>query len=300
MTTDESPGRPSLGLCPPGRQRGLRGAHPGRLPAALADGADGVECDVHLTRDQHAVLLHDANLDRTSDGTGPVAERTIKELRLLDFSSWRGARIPAGIRRPLGAVPDPPRAAGPPAGCRPGHRAGNRAEAPQPLPAETRGPRAGQSSGPKGGIRSRRAGKHRGDLHELQPGGGEAPAPVRSGGVRSASWSRTSTSGASAEELGLGCVHRGRAGERHEVRPAGGSADAERLRGRDGRARRRLPARAPGSSGAGSIPGRRFRVWTVDARSDVALLPGTGHPRDHHEPARAGPRPAGRGSQRQR
>jgi len=61
---------------------------------ALADGADGVECDVHLTRDQHAVLLHDANLDRTSDGTGPVADRTLEELRLLDFSSWKGVRIP--------------------------------------------------------------------------------------------------------------------------------------------------------------------------------------------------------------
>jgi glycerophosphoryl diester phosphodiesterase len=61
---------------------------------AIADGADGVECDVHLTRDQHAVLLHDANLDRTSDGTGPVADRTLEELRLLDFCSWKGARIP--------------------------------------------------------------------------------------------------------------------------------------------------------------------------------------------------------------
>jgi glycerophosphoryl diester phosphodiesterase len=61
---------------------------------ALADGADGVECDVHLTKDQHIVLIHDANLDRTSDGTGPVAERTLEELRALDFSSWKGARIP--------------------------------------------------------------------------------------------------------------------------------------------------------------------------------------------------------------
>ncbi|MEZ2391999.1 glycerophosphodiester phosphodiesterase [bacterium RCC_150] len=61
---------------------------------AIADGADGVECDVHLTRDQHVVLLHDANLDRTSDGTGPVADRTLQELRQLDFSSWKGARIP--------------------------------------------------------------------------------------------------------------------------------------------------------------------------------------------------------------
>jgi glycerophosphoryl diester phosphodiesterase len=61
---------------------------------ALADGADGVECDVHLTRDQQVVMLHDANLDRTSDGTGPVADRTLEELRLLDFSSWKGVRIP--------------------------------------------------------------------------------------------------------------------------------------------------------------------------------------------------------------
>src|SRR5213595_99683 len=61
---------------------------------AIADGADGVECDVHLTRDQHVVLLHDANLDRTSDGTGPVAEKTLEELHQLDFSSWKGARIP--------------------------------------------------------------------------------------------------------------------------------------------------------------------------------------------------------------
>lgn len=61
---------------------------------AIADGADGVECDIHLTRDQHPVLLHDANLDRTSDGTGPVADRTLAQLRLLDFSSWKGVRIP--------------------------------------------------------------------------------------------------------------------------------------------------------------------------------------------------------------
>src|SRR5881409_2356806 len=89
----------------PGRDRPKVYAHRGSSAAfaehtkaaylqALADGADGVECDVHLTRDQHVVLLHDANLDRTSDGTGPVADRTLEELRRLDFSSWKGARIP--------------------------------------------------------------------------------------------------------------------------------------------------------------------------------------------------------------
>ncbi|MDQ1622663.1 MAG: glycerophosphoryl diester phosphodiesterase [Actinomycetota bacterium] len=78
--------------------RGSSGAYAEHTRAAylqaIADGADGVECDIHLTRDQHPVLLHDANLDRTSDGTGPVAERTLEQLRLLDFSSWKGARVP--------------------------------------------------------------------------------------------------------------------------------------------------------------------------------------------------------------
>lgn len=62
---------------------------------AIADGADGVECDVHLTSDGHVVLLHDAVVDRTSNGAGPVAERTLAELRELDFSSWKGAVLPA-------------------------------------------------------------------------------------------------------------------------------------------------------------------------------------------------------------
>ena len=100
MTSDESvPQRPLVFA-----HRGSSAAYAEHTRAAylqaLADGADGVECDVHLTRDQHVVLLHDANLDRTSDGTGPVAERTLRELRRLDFSSWKGARIP----EPMGPV----------------------------------------------------------------------------------------------------------------------------------------------------------------------------------------------------
>lgn len=94
MTTDESvPQRPLVFA-----HRGSSAAFAEHTRAAylqaLADGADGVECDVHLTRDQHVILLHDANLDRTSDGTGPAAERTLRELRRLDFSSWKGVRIP--------------------------------------------------------------------------------------------------------------------------------------------------------------------------------------------------------------
>lgn len=63
---------------------------------ALLDGADGVECDVHLSRDGHLVLHHDAQLGRTSDGRGPVSARTLAELRRLDWTSWKGAPIPPG------------------------------------------------------------------------------------------------------------------------------------------------------------------------------------------------------------
>lgn len=62
---------------------------------ALEEGADGVECDVHLTADLQPVLLHDSAVDRTSSGTGPVAGFTLAQLRELDFSSWKGTGIPA-------------------------------------------------------------------------------------------------------------------------------------------------------------------------------------------------------------
>ncbi len=69
---------------------------------ALADGADGVECDVHLSSDGQVVLMHDDTVDRTSDGTGPVAGKTLAELRALDISSWKGVALPDGY----GAVAD--------------------------------------------------------------------------------------------------------------------------------------------------------------------------------------------------
>jgi glycerophosphoryl diester phosphodiesterase len=95
MTTDESRNARPLVYAHRGSSAAFAEHTRAAYLQAIADGADGVECDVHLTRDQHAVLLHDATLDRTSDGTGPVADRTLRELRRLDFSSWRGARIPA-------------------------------------------------------------------------------------------------------------------------------------------------------------------------------------------------------------
>lgn len=62
---------------------------------AIADQADGVECDVQLTSCGAVVLLHDETVDRTSNGSGAVAQLSLEQLRELDVSSWKGADIPA-------------------------------------------------------------------------------------------------------------------------------------------------------------------------------------------------------------
>jgi glycerophosphoryl diester phosphodiesterase len=59
---------------------------------ALEEGADGLECDVRLTRDGHLVCVHDRRLNRTSNGRGRVSAKTLAELDALDFGSWHPAR----------------------------------------------------------------------------------------------------------------------------------------------------------------------------------------------------------------
>jgi glycerophosphoryl diester phosphodiesterase len=58
---------------------------------ALQEGADGVECDVRLTRDGHLVCVHDRRVDRTSNGTGLVSEMSLAELKALDYGSWHSS-----------------------------------------------------------------------------------------------------------------------------------------------------------------------------------------------------------------
>ena len=52
--------------------------------AGLSAGADGIEFDVRLSCDGVAVLMHDATLERTTNGEGPVDQRTAAELAALD------------------------------------------------------------------------------------------------------------------------------------------------------------------------------------------------------------------------
>ncbi len=55
---------------------------------ALELGAGGIELDVHLSSDGQLVVIHDEQLERTSNGKGFVKEKTLDELRTLDFGSW--------------------------------------------------------------------------------------------------------------------------------------------------------------------------------------------------------------------
>jgi glycerophosphoryl diester phosphodiesterase len=56
---------------------------------ALADGADIIETDLHLTAEGIFVCIHDATVDRTTDGSGPVADMTVSELKTLSAACGR-------------------------------------------------------------------------------------------------------------------------------------------------------------------------------------------------------------------
>ncbi len=90
------------------------------LHQGVALGADGLEFDVRLSADGVPVLMHDATLDRTTDGTGPLAHRTLAELRALDAGyrftrdggrsfPWRGKGIRVStLDEALAAFPHTP------------------------------------------------------------------------------------------------------------------------------------------------------------------------------------------------
>jgi glycerophosphoryl diester phosphodiesterase len=63
--------------------------------AAIEAGAGAVEFDVRVTADGHAVVMHDATVDRTTNGTGLVGEMTLEELQRLGIESGtRTERVP--------------------------------------------------------------------------------------------------------------------------------------------------------------------------------------------------------------
>lgn len=67
-------------------------------------GMDAIELDLHLSKDGALAVMHDADVDRTTDGTGLIAEKTLAELRELD--AGQGERVPV-FEEVLDAVRSP-------------------------------------------------------------------------------------------------------------------------------------------------------------------------------------------------
>src|SRR5713101_4603975 len=67
---------------------------------AFQMGASHLELDVHLTCDDHLVVIHDDTVDRTTNSTGPVAGQTLAALQTLDAGAWFGNEF-AGQHIPL-------------------------------------------------------------------------------------------------------------------------------------------------------------------------------------------------------
>ena len=79
---------------------------------ALTLPLDQLETDVRVTKDGELVLIHDATVDRTTNGTGEVRDFTLAELKKLDAGSWKdpafaGERIPT-LREFMELVKDYP------------------------------------------------------------------------------------------------------------------------------------------------------------------------------------------------
>ncbi|MFZ5815081.1 MAG: glycerophosphodiester phosphodiesterase [Bacillota bacterium] len=83
--------------------RGASGTHPENTMAAfhraIELGSHGIEFDVQRTMDGHLVVIHDAFVDRTTNGTGLVMAMTLEEVRALDAGSKKGPEF-AGERIP--------------------------------------------------------------------------------------------------------------------------------------------------------------------------------------------------------
>ena len=104
MNSGDGALRPSVRSGAPGRSAERPEHTLAAYELALQEGADGVECDVRLTRDGHLVCVHDRRVDRTSNGTGLVSEMTLAQLRELDYGSWHPSWRPDGSHGDTGLL----------------------------------------------------------------------------------------------------------------------------------------------------------------------------------------------------
>lgn len=74
--------------------RGFSGMYPENSPLAFQKvieetTCDGIESDVHITKDGQLVIFHDASVERTSNGSGWIKDKTFEEMLQLDIGSWK-------------------------------------------------------------------------------------------------------------------------------------------------------------------------------------------------------------------
>lgn len=60
----------------------------------LSRKSEVIELDLQMTKDKQIVAFHDPTLDRTTNGTGNVKDKTLKELKRLDAGSWFNEKYP--------------------------------------------------------------------------------------------------------------------------------------------------------------------------------------------------------------
>ena len=80
------------------------------ITSAVKKGAHQIEFDVYLSKDNELVVIHDASVDRTTDGSGKISEMTLAEIKKLDAGSWfdaafKSTQIPT-LRQVLEAIPE--------------------------------------------------------------------------------------------------------------------------------------------------------------------------------------------------
>lgn len=88
--------------------RGFSGEYPENtlvsFQKAIELGVDYVELDVHFSQDRQLVVIHDALLNRTTNGQGAVADQTLAQLQQLDAGSWFAPEFAAETLPTLGQV----------------------------------------------------------------------------------------------------------------------------------------------------------------------------------------------------
>ncbi|MVP01644.1 glycerophosphodiester phosphodiesterase [Paenibacillus lutrae] len=72
--------------------RGAKGLAPenklGAFRLGLEQGCEAIELDIHLSADGELIVIHDATLDRTTDGQGEILAKSLAEIKAVDAGSW--------------------------------------------------------------------------------------------------------------------------------------------------------------------------------------------------------------------